>query len=108
MLTNNAGVIMLAAAGILDVAANILIKKSNGFAIRKYAYTAIALVSAAFLLLCKAVTVMDLSVAYSVFGAFGILLTTLVDKVFFGLRIRLLGFCGIITMISGIVLIKTL
>ena len=108
MLTNYSGTLMLATAGVLDVAANVFVKKSNGFKIRKYAYAAIVFVGAAFLLLCQTMTIMDLSVAYPIFGAFGILLTTLVDKIFFGLKIRLLGFCGILTMISGIVLIKTL
>ena len=39
-------------------------------------------------------------------GRFGHTLTTCVDKAFFGLRIKPLGFVGIATMISGIVLLK--
>lgn len=49
---------------------------------------------------------MDLSIAYALFGAFGLLLTTIIDKFFFGLHIKPLGAIGLITMITGIVLIK--
>ena len=33
-------------------------------------------------------------------------LTTIIDKLFFGLRIKPLGIIGLMTMITGIVLIK--
>ena len=49
---------------------------------------------------------MDLSIAYAMFGALGLILTTTVDARFFGLRIRPLGICGVATMIAGVVLIK--
>lgn len=49
---------------------------------------------------------MDLSIAYALFGACGLLLTTIIDKLFFGLRIKPLGIIGLMTMITGIVLIK--
>lgn len=58
------------------------------------------------LLMAQALVTLDLSIAYAVWGALGILLTTCVDKAFFGLRIKPLGFVGIATMISGIVLLK--
>lgn len=56
--------------------------------------------------MAQALVTLDLSIAYAVWGALGILLTTCVDKAFFGLRIKPLGFVGIATMISGIVLLK--
>ena len=47
------------------------------------------LVGFAFLCLAYAISIMDLSIAYALFGACGLLLTTIIDKLFFGLRINL-------------------
>lgn len=100
------GIIYLLLAVATDVIANIFLKKSNGFHNKKYGFTSLALIGVAFLLMAQALVTLDLSIAYAVWGALGILLTTCVDKAFFGLRIKPLGFVGIATMISGIVLLK--
>lgn len=100
------GTIFIIGSVCSDVLANILLKKSQGFKYKLYGFLAICFVGIAFLFLAKAITVMDLSIAYSLFGAFGLLLTTFVDKTFFNLKITPLGIVGIIMMISGIVLIK--
>lgn len=100
------GIIYLLLAVATDVIANIFLKKSNGFHNKKYGFASLALIGAAFLFLAQALVTLDLSIAYAVWGALGILLTTCVDKAFFGLRIKPLGFAGIATMISGIVLLK--
>ena len=92
------GLFYIILAVIADVIANVCLKKSNGFANKKY--------GVAFLLMPQALVTLDLSIAYAVWGALGILLTTCVDKAFFGLRIKPLSFVGIATMISGIVLLK--
>ena len=52
---------------------------------------AISLVGFAFLCLAYAISIMDLSIAYALFGACGLLLTTIIDKLFFGLRIKPFG-----------------
>lgn len=100
------GIIYLLLAVATDVIANIFLKKSNGFHNKKYGFASLALIGVAFLFLAQALVTLDLSIAYAVWGALGILLTTCVDKAFFGLRIKPLGFAGIATMISGIVLLK--
>ncbi len=100
------GLFYIILAVIADVIANVCLKKSNGFADKKYGFASLALIGVAFLLMAQALVTLDLSIAYAVWGALGILLTTCVDKTFFGLRIKPLGFVGIATMISGIVLLK--
>lgn len=100
------GILYLLLAVATDVIANIFLKKSNGFHNKKYGFASLALIGIAFLFLAQALLTLDLSIAYATWGALGILLTTCVDKAFFGLRIKPLGFVGIATMISGIVLLK--
>lgn len=102
------GSLFIAAAVFSDVLANIFIKKSQGFSRKLFGIAALALVGIAFLLLGHTLRYIDLSIAYSLFGALGILMTTLVDKLFYGLRIKLMGIIGIITTITGVVLLKTL
>lgn len=96
--------LLLAVAG--DVAANICLKKSDGFHNKKYGFAALFLIGAAFIFMAQALLTLDLSIAYAVWGALGILATTFVDKIFFGLRIKPLGALGIATMISGIIILK--
>ena len=100
------GLIYIILAVIADVIANICLKKSNGLAVKKYGLASLALIGVAILLMAQALVTLDLSIAYAIWGALGILLTTCVDKAFFGLRIKPLGFFGIATMIGGIVLLK--
>lgn len=100
------GIIYLLLAVATDVIANIFLKKSNGFHNKTYGFASLALIGVAFLFLAQALLTLDLSIAYATWGALGILATTCVDKAFFGLRIKPLGFVGIATMISGIVLLK--
>ena len=98
------GTLLIISSVFFDVFANICLKKSQGFKYKLYGFLAISLVGFAFL--CLAYAIMDLSIAYALFGACGLLLTTIIDKLFFGLRIKPLGIIGLMTMITGIVLIK--
>lgn len=100
------GTLLIIGSVFFDVLANIFLKKSHGFKYKFYGILAISFVGMAFVCLAIAITLMDLSIAYSLFGAFGLLLTTVIDKLFFGLQIKPLGVMGIFTMILGIVLIK--
>lgn len=102
------GGLLIGGSVLSDVAANILLKKSDGFKRRLPGVLALACVGLAFLLLAEALKYMDLSIAYSLFGAFGIILTTLVDKLFFKLQINLFGVAGLAVMISGIIMLKML
>ena len=96
------GTLLIIGSVFFDVLANICLKKSQGFKYKLYGFLAISLVGFAFLCLAYAISIMDLSIAYALFGACGLLLTT----IFFGLRIKPLGIIGLMTMITGIVLIK--
>lgn len=100
------GTLLIIGSVGFDVLANVFLKKSQGFKYKIHGVLAIAFVGLAFLCLATAISVMDLSIAYSLFGAFGLLFTTLIDKLFFGLKLKPLGVLGIFTMIFGIVLIK--
>lgn len=102
------GLFYIILAVIADVIANVCLKKSNGFASKKYGFASLALIGVAFLLMAQALVTLDLSIAYAVWGALGILATTFVDKLFFGLKIKPLGAFGILTMIGGIVMLKML
>lgn len=100
------GTLLIIGSVFFDVLANICLKKSQGFKYKLYGFLAISLVGFSFLCLAYAISIMDLSIAYALFGACGLLLTTIIDKLFFGLRIKPLGIIGLMTMITGIVLIK--
>lgn len=102
------GLFYIILAVIADVIANVCLKKSNGFASKKYGFASLALIGVAFLFLAQALLTLDLSIAYATWGALGILATTFVDKLFFGLKIKPLGAFGILTMIGGIVMLKML
>lgn len=106
MSDGTVGTLLIVGSVFFDVLANIYLKKSQGFKRKLYGLLAVSLVGLAFLCLAYAISVMDLSIAYALFGAFGLLLTTIIDKFFFGLHIKPLGAIGLITMITGIVLIK--
>lgn len=101
------GTLLIAAAVISDVIANIYVKKSNGFKKKLYSAIALLLVALAFYFLSEAVKIMDLSIAYASFGALGIILTTIIDKTFFNLKIKGIGIAGILCIVIGIILIKT-
>lgn len=105
--TSTLGTLLIICAVISDVIANIFLKKSQGFKQKIYGLIAISLVGIAFLFLASAIKLMDLSIAYSLFGAFGLLITTTIDKLFFGLTIRPIGILGLFIMIGGIILVKT-
>lgn len=100
------GTLLILGSVISDVIANVFLKKSQGFKRKKYGFLAISFVGIAFLFLAAAISLMDLSIAYSLFGAFGLLLTTIIDKVFYNLKIRPIGVLGLFIMIGGIVLVK--
>ena len=92
------------AAGVLDVAANLASTKSNGFARRGWGALSIVLVLAAFALLAEAIKDMDLAVAYALLGATGIFGTAICGRLFFGQRLKPIGWLGL-SLIFGAVLV---
>lgn len=103
----NEGILFLGISIFLDVIANLCLKKSDGFKDKKWGISAVLLIITAFSLLTQAVKTMDLSVAYALWGAAGLILTTGIDVKFYGVKLRGTGVAGIVCMVTGIVLIKS-
>ena len=72
----NFSVLLVILAAVLDILANLLLARSQGFHRRWIGFTALALVGLAFYCLSLAVKNMDLAVAYAMWGGFGILGTS--------------------------------
>lgn len=94
---------IVVAAG-LDIVANLFLAKSEGFKRLGYGLSAIFLVALAFTCLAFAVRKMDLAVAYAMWGALGILGTSLGGWLLFNQKIKLTGWLGICVLIGGITL----
>lgn len=101
------GFLVLATA--LEIVANIFLKMSDGF--RKVWLGLLSLLSllsvlAAFSALAQAVKGIDLSVAYALWGGFGIVATVAAGWILFGQRLNGKGWLGIMLLLTGMVLIK--
>ncbi|GCA51880.1 multidrug efflux SMR transporter [Sinorhizobium meliloti] len=95
------------AAGVLDVAANLASTKSNGFARRGWGALSIVLVLAAFALLAEAIKDMDLAIAYAILGATGIFGTAICGRLFFGQRLKPIGWLGLSLIFSAVLVLHT-
>ncbi|MGV1004274.1 MAG: SMR family transporter [Candidatus Nanopelagicales bacterium] len=91
------------AAAALDIVANMLVAKSDGFRQWKPGVAALVMVGLAFLSLSLAVRSMDLSVAYAMWGGFGILGTSLGGWMLFGQKVKPTAWLGMALLIGGIV-----
>ncbi|MCW2474811.1 MULTISPECIES: multidrug/spermidine efflux SMR transporter subunit MdtI [unclassified Symbiopectobacterium] len=96
----------LALAIVLEIAANIFLKLSDGF--RKVWLGMLSLISvlAAFSALAQAVKGIDLTVAYALWGGFGIAATVAAGWILFGQRLNKSGWVGLGLLLLGMVLIK--
>lgn len=99
-------VLWLFAAIALEIVANVLLKLSNGFKRIWHGIAAILCVLAAFTCLSFAVTGIELSVAYAMWGSFGIIITMLVGTMLFNQRLNRKGWTGISILLVGMLLIK--
>ncbi|ADP88213.1 SMR family transporter [Nitratidesulfovibrio vulgaris] len=95
--------VMLAAA--LEVAANLLLSRSDGFRRLGLASSALVLVGLAFTCLAYAVRGMDLAVAYALWGGFGILGTSLGGWWLHGQRLKPAAWAGMALLIGGMALL---
>ena len=91
--------VLLAAA--LEVVANLLLSKSEGFTRIRFGLGAFVMVGLAFTCLAYAVRGMDLAVAYALWGGFGILGTSLGGWALLGQRLRTSAWVGIVMLIAG-------
>ena len=93
-------------AAVLEIAATLLLAKSKGFTRLPYAVGSLAFVALAFSFLAYAVRGMDVSVAYALWGGFGVLGTSLGGWILFGQRLRSKAWFGISLLIGGMVLLN--
>ncbi len=96
----------LIAATALEIAANIFLKHSDGF--RRWGYGVLSLLAvlAAFSALGQAVKGIELSVAYALWGGFGIAATVAAGWILFGQRLTRRGWLGLIFLLAGMIIIK--
>ncbi len=99
------GIVLVIVAALLDVVANIALKASNGFANKFYGFIAFAVVILAFYLLLLALEYMPLAVAYSSWGAIGIIGTIIGGRIFFGERLNAIGYVGVALVLCAVVLL---
>ena len=93
-------------AVVLEIAANILLKYSNGFRRRLPGILSLLLVTGAFSALAQAVKGIDLAVAYALWGGFGVMATVAAGAILFKQRLRPRGWAGLSLLLLGMVLIK--
>ena len=92
----------LGMAIVLEIIANVFLKFSDGFR-RKLSLVAVL---AAFSALSQAVKGIDLSVAYALWGGFGIAATLAAGWILFGQRLNHKGWIGVVLLLAGMVMIK--
>lgn len=101
------GLLLVFGAAVIDVIANLLLKASNGFRKIGYGISSIVMVVIAFYLLSLALNFMDLAVAYSSWGAIGIIGTILGGRLFFDERLNTIGYVGVVAVLSAVVLLHS-
>ena len=106
-LFGNAALPLVLLAAALDVAANMLLVRSDSFRRRGIGLLALALVGLAFYCLSLAVCHMDLAVAYAMWGGFGVLGTSLGGWILLRQKLRGSAFAGIVLLICGMVLLHS-
>ena len=104
----NEGFLFLIGSILCDVVANICLKKSQGIKYKLWGTGAVLLIIIAFIALAQAVKTMDLSIAYALWGALGLLLTTGLDITLYGVRLNAVGIAGVLCMVTGVVLMKSI
>lgn len=85
---------------------NVFLKYSNGFKRKYFGVLAIILVLGAFTALAQSVKGIDLSVAYAIWGGFGILAAVILGSILFNQCLKKNGWFGVIILIVGMLLLK--
>ncbi len=96
----------LAFAIVLEIIANVFLKFSDGFRRKAYGLLSIAAVLGAFSALSQAVKGIDLSMAYALWGGFGIAATLAAGWIMFGQRLNHKGWIGLVLLLAGMIMIK--
>lgn len=95
---------LLLASG-LDIASNLMLKKSQGFSRKTYGLAAMLLMVGALSCLAYIVTGLPLAVAWALWTSLGVLGTALGGWLLFGQKIRLQGWAGMAVLLAGMVLL---
>ncbi|HDG1680859.1 TPA: multidrug/spermidine efflux SMR transporter subunit MdtI [Kluyvera ascorbata] len=98
--------VWLAGSIVLEIVANIFLKFSDGFRRKGYGILSLVAVLAAFSALSQAVKGIDLSVAYAIWGGFGVAATLAAGWILFGQRLNKKGWIGLALLLVGMVIIK--
>ncbi|WP_110875724.1 multidrug/spermidine efflux SMR transporter subunit MdtI [Franconibacter helveticus] len=91
---------------VLEIVANIWLKLSDGFRRPVYGVLSLLAVLSAFTALGQVVKGIELSVAYALWGGFGIAATVAAGWVLFGQRLNHKGWAGLVLLLVGMVVIK--
>ncbi|MFJ1228457.1 multidrug/spermidine efflux SMR transporter subunit MdtI [Yersinia proxima] len=93
-------------AVIMEIIANILLKMSDGFRRVWLGILSLLSVLGAFSALAQAVKGIELSVAYALWGGFGIAATVAAGWILFNQRLNYKGWIGLVLLLAGMVMIK--
>lgn len=98
--------VWLLIASVLEITANIALKYADGFRRPLFGTLSLVAVIMAFCALGEAIKGIELSVAYALWGGFGVIATAAAGSVLFGQRFTLKGWIGLGLLILGMIVIK--
>lgn len=99
-------ILFLLLAILLEILANIFLKYSQGFKRILLGILSLVAVLGAFSALGQAIKGIELSVAYALWGGFGIIATIAAGWILFGQRLNQRGWLGLSCLLLGMTLIK--
>lgn len=94
------------AASSCDIIGNVLTKLSDGFSKKRLALLVMVVQIAAFVFLSFALENIDLSVAYALWGALGIIATATIGRLMFGESLHPVKLLGIVVTLIAILFLK--
>ena len=101
-----AAFLLICFSGVLDIFSNLALAKSDGFKKLWWGLLALLLVDSCFVALAFALDLgMQLPVAYTPWGAIGILGTTAGGYYFFAQKLKPIGFVGIVLVLCAVYLL---
>lgn len=96
----------LGAAIALELGAEICLKLADGFRRRGWGFAGLALVVGAFACLGRASEGIPLSIAYALWGAFGLVAVVLAGRWLFGQRLTRGAWLGLVLIATGTLLLQ--
>lgn len=97
---------LLAVAIVCEIIATTLLKTSNGFTVLMPSIGCAAMYICCFVAFSKALTSIDLGVAYATWCAGGIVVTSIISAVLFGEKLTTVGIIGIAFIVVGCILVN--